>query len=184
MRSNRIWVLLIAVTGLVFAGFNEIIHIRAWEISPITGSNNGNNTGLETVFSSEALSFETSQLVQTLARPLFATNRRPFAKKAIKIVSLPVPKPAVLKPKSIKKVQKITKPMPDKFPEFQLAGILMEGDSNKAYLKGDSLGIGRWVSDGEIIDEWQVFIIDKNSVKLNKQELSLKLKLYVDNGDN
>lgn len=90
------------------------------------------------------------------------------------------------KPKPATMARKIKEPKPtsNKPPEFQLSGILLEDGSKKAYLKGESLGMGRWVSNGEIVDEWKVLIIGKHSVTLSKQEVSHKLELYVNIGDN
>ncbi len=184
MKANQKWLFALTACSLLLVSANRYVANKIIEISPIVGSNKGADAGLDEIPVQETISFDTGQFTHTLARPLFAKTRRPFVKKIQKIVSAPVPKLIVKKRPSVITKQIVRKPAPIKSPGFQLAGILMNNQSRKAYLSGDSLGVGRWVLEGEVIDSWKLSIENENVVKLKYKNIVHRLKLYGDSGDN
>lgn len=106
---------------------------------------------------------------QTLARPIFSKDRRPYRP--------PPPKP----PKPVKIAKPAPKPVappPIADPDLTLAGIAITSDAKQAFMTHPSNSEGRWVKEGEEIMGWRISTILPGEVTLERSGRSIKLRLY------
>ena len=108
---------------------------------------------------------------QTLARPIFFKDRRPYRP--------PPPKPPA-PPKVAKAAPKPVAPAPPPItnPNLTLAGIAITSDAKQAFMTQSSKAEGSWVKEGEEIMGWRVHVILPGEVTLQKSGRSIKLRLY------
>jgi hypothetical protein len=108
---------------------------------------------------------------QTLARPVFFRDRRPF-------VPPPSPPPPPAPPP--KPVAVVAPPPPVTNPGLSLGGIAITDRDRLAFVRPSSSNDGSWVKEGEEIMGWRVTRITGNSITIQKAQSSIELPLYND----
>lgn len=108
---------------------------------------------------------------QTLARPIFFKDRRPYHPPPPK-----PPKPRKIVKPAPKPVAPTPPPMTD--PGLTLAGIAITSDAKQAFMTHSSNSEGSWVKEGGEIMGWRVSTILPGEVTLQKSGRSIKLRLY------
>jgi hypothetical protein len=107
---------------------------------------------------------------ETLARPLFHSDRRPFEPPLTEPVE-----PTTIEDASAAEEQSLP---PPSAPEFRIAGIRLFGDKRHALL-GQAGGTElHWYSQGDDIGEWTIVVITNETVTLAAGGLSFLLPLY------
>jgi hypothetical protein len=98
-----------------------------------------------------------------LAHPLFSRSRAPF-------VPAPPPPP------------KATQQQPAVFtdPALVLGGVILNGETKKAYLSQKSSHDSAWVGEGENFAGWKVQSITVDGTTLQKDNHTIEVRLYPD----
>ena len=99
---------------------------------------------------------------QILAHPVFFKSREPFVAPAPR----PPPAPA---PIAVPVVAD---------PGVLLGGVLIIGETKKAYLLRKTTPSGTWVSQGEDVQGWKLQSVEPGSVKLQSGDRAIELQLY------
>jgi hypothetical protein len=115
---------------------------------------------------------ERYEITETLLRPLFHSNRRPFEPAPAPVVDLAVDEEAPL-PVAEQEI-----PIPTNRPELRLAGISVSGNRKRALLGLASSPEIRWYSQGENVDGWVVASITHETVTLESGGQSFVMPLY------
>lgn len=105
---------------------------------------------------------------ETLSRPVFSPERRPFA---------PPPPPAVAV------LPAVAPPAPQPAEALSLVGVLIEEGRRQALLAAPSFPEGRWLEIGATVSGATITSIDAGSVALSSGAGLSRLQLYVDNLD-
>jgi hypothetical protein len=119
-----------------------------------------------------ASSSERYEITETLLRPLFHSNRRPFEPAPALVVD-----PA-FDEEALPPVAEEEMPMPTSKPELRLAGISLSGSRKRALLGLAGSPQIRWYSQGENVDGWVVAAITHETVTLESGGQSLTVRLY------
>ncbi len=101
---------------------------------------------------------------ETLARPVFFKDRRPF-------VSPPPPPPP-------RPVALVVAPPPVTNPGLGIAGIAITENGKQAFVTSATSKDGSWVREGEDVMGWRVARITGDSVTIQKAQQSIELPLY------
>lgn len=102
-----------------------------------------------------------------LARPLFASTRRPWTAPAL--VSAPVV--------AVQPVEQPS-PVPSEPPSFVILGIQKIPSGSKALLAHTGQADAKWYGKGDLIDGWSVAEITASTVKIERDAQTLQLELY------
>jgi hypothetical protein len=121
-----------------------------------------------------------AQLTETLRRPLFRADRRPFDP------NIQAPTPEIEAPQALVMPQIIPEPTPEpqpapSAPQFTLKGLALHNGNKQALISTPELPNGTWVALGELIAGWKLASLDSNAVLLKNNVQELSLSLYVDN---
>lgn len=107
---------------------------------------------------------------QTLARPVFSRDRRPYQP----VLPAPPPPPRLPPPPPGAVV-------PRRSAEgIGLLGILMNGPAHRALLRLPSFPKGQWVNEGEEISGWILTLVAQDHAVLQAEGQKLELRLYRD----
>lgn len=115
---------------------------------------------------------ELASLGETLRRPLFRADRRPYA-------APPPAPPVVTAPAPVAAATPARPPEPKRSPpKARLAGIVEIGGKMRALLRSPSEPNGTWLLAGEHIEGWQVERIGRSEIELSagKQRLVMPLE--------
>jgi hypothetical protein len=116
-------------------------------------------------------------LNNALERPIFRTSRRSFDPSKI-ILAAPAFPPVSEQPIVIA-------PMPQQVAhdtsQFSLKGISINSTQKRVLISSADIPDGKWLKVGDIISDWKIATISKNSVHLTFQGQEAVLSLYVDN---
>ena len=104
---------------------------------------------------------------ESLARPIFFRDRRPYA-----------PPPPPPPPVQVQAAPVIVPPQPVMKPDLVVSGIALIGNAKQAYLGSPSNPNGMWVKEGEDVMGWQVVGITKAGVTISRAGKSFDLWLY------
>jgi hypothetical protein len=113
---------------------------------------------------------------ETLRRPIFFKDRRPYVPPPPPPPPAPPPQVAVVLPPPPPSPPPSPPPPPD--PEFVLAGVTITGNIKRAYLASNSGAEGVWVSEGEEIKGWRVGVVTEASVDLHNADRTKQLLLF------
>jgi hypothetical protein len=102
---------------------------------------------------------------ETLARPIFFRDRRPYVP--------PPPPPPPVQPAPV-----FVAPSPVTKPDLVVSGIALIGDAKQAYLGYPPNPDGIWVKEGEDVMGWQVSSITSAGVTISRAGQSIDLLLY------
>jgi hypothetical protein len=97
---------------------------------------------------------------EILFHPIFSRSRVPF-----------VPPPRAPKPAPPPTAVSID-------PEFVLGGIMINGETKRAYLMQKTNHNGAWVGEGEEFIGWKVQSINTGGAKLQKESRIIEVQLY------
>jgi hypothetical protein len=122
---------------------------------------------------------EKSRFQQTLTRPIFMHDRRPYTPP-------PPPPPRIVKPVAAPPPPKPQPPKDDKpappppitNPGFRLAGIAIVDQTRQAFLTMPGKQEGIWLKEGETMTGWAVTRITSEMVTIEKSGQSFDLLLY------
>ena len=108
----------------------------------------------------------TSAYNEILLRPIFFKTRAPFVPPPPPPPPAPPPQAAIPRP-----------PPPD--PGFVLRGVTIARGIRKAYLTSNAGPAGTWVNEGETFMGWKVESVSSTSTKLQQQDRTIELDLYL-----
>lgn len=161
---------IISFTMLAMAGFglaNWHMARSPLDVTPIAPANPARlPVGGDGVI---ALSVRGTGLRQASERPLFATDRRPWAQPQTAAALLPKSPPELLLDALVP---------PSAPPVATLVGIQRTPDGSMVLLSDQSGAAPVWLKDGEDFQDWQVGNITSSSADLKSGTIKITLELY------
>jgi hypothetical protein len=115
---------------------------------------------------------------ETLSRPVFFKDRRPYVPPPPPPPPAPPPPPQVVVVPPPPPPAPPPPPPPPPDPEFMLAGVTITLDVKRAYLAAGSGADGVWVGEGEQIEGWRVGTITETGVDLHNAGRTKRLLLF------
>lgn len=118
------------------------------------------------------------EITETLLRPLFHANRRPFVPPAVAVAAAPV----VDEEANPSPQAEVDETPPETRPDLRLAGVSISGGNRRALL-GPAEGTEvRWYTQGDDLGGWIVASITSQTVTLASGDRSFTVPLYPSSG--
>ncbi len=160
--------ILLAITILGLGLMNAWMYSIPIATTPIASQSTNEQLVSEGVKSEVGASISADDGIgHALARPLFASTRRPWTAPAL--VSAPVV--------AVQPVEQPS-PLPSEPPSFVILGIQKIPSGSKALLAHTGQADAQWYGKGEVIDGWSVTEISASIVKIERDAQMLQLDLY------